>query len=56
MQPDLLSWRGNATTSGPHRLRHCDTPRAVELLRAADLPISAAEVQARVDAKRGGAA
>lgn len=45
-----------AACTGPHRLRHCDTPRAVELLTSADLPISAAEVKARIKAKRGGAA
>lgn len=45
-----------AACSGPHGLRHCDTPRAVELLTSADLPISAAEVKARIEAKQGGAA
>lgn len=45
-----------AACQGPHRLRHCDTPRAVELLTSADLPISAAEVKARIEAKQGGAA
>ena len=45
-----------AACSGPHRLRHCDTPRAVELLTSAGLVMSAREVQDRIEAKRGGAA
>ena len=45
-----------AACTGPHRLRHCDTPRAVELLTSAGLVMSAREVQARIAAKRGGVA
>lgn len=45
-----------AACTGPHRLRHCDTPRAVALLTSAGLVMSAREVQARIEAKRGGAA
>lgn len=45
-----------AACTGPHRLRHCDTPRAVALLTSAGLVMSAREVQKRIEAKRGGAA
>ena len=45
-----------AACAGPHGLRHCDTPRAVELLTSAGLVMSAREVQARIAAKRGGVA
>lgn len=44
-----------AACTGPHGLRHCDTPRAVELLTSAGLVMSAREVQKRIEAKGGAA-